>query len=110
MELEKQHTVIGGNMNRFSIVHDLSKRTCIVCGTSKNIHIHEIFYGTANRKKSIEYGLCVCLCAKHHNMSNEGVHFNKVLDNQLKQQGQKAFMKKYPNKDFVKIFGRNYLE
>ena len=41
-------------------------------------------------------------------MSNEGVHFNKDLDNGLKQLTQKKFEETYPDKDFLKIFGRNY--
>ena len=96
-------------MERYSILHNLKDRTCLVCGTNQNIHIHEVFYGSANRKKSIQYGCCVCLCAKHHNMSNEGVHFNKKLDNELKQLMQKRFKEVYPDKNFLKIFGRNYL-
>lgn len=96
-------------MKRYSIIHNLEDRTCLICGTNQNIHIHEVFFGTANRKKSIQYGCCVCLCAKHHNMSNEGVHFNKALDNKLKQFTQKKFNEVYPDLDFLKIFGRNYL-
>lgn len=93
---------------RYSIiVKDFDR--CLVCGTYLNIHKHEIFYGTANRKLSIQYGLVVPLCARHHNMSNQGVHYNKILDLKLKQQGQKAFQYQYPDLDFVKIFGRSYL-
>lgn len=94
---------------RFSIIQDFNDKKCFVCGTTQNIHIHEVFFGTANRKLSIKYGLCVCLCARHHNMSNEGVHFNKQLDNELKKKGQEAFEKTYPEDNFIKVFGRNYL-
>ena len=95
-------------MKRFSILQDLEERTCYVCGSKRDIHIHEVFFGSADRKKSIKYGCCVCLCAKHHNMSNEGVHFNKELNLRLKQEMQLEFEKKYPNLDFMKIFHRNY--
>lgn len=94
-------------MKRFSILQNEKK--CFVCGTTYNIHTHEIFFGTANRKKSIKYGCCIYLCGYHHNLSNEGVHFNKKLDTYLKQIGQRAFEEKYPDKDFLKEFGRNYL-
>ena len=93
---------------RFSIITKDFER-CLICGTYQNIHKHEIFYGTANRKLSIKYGLVVPLCARHHNMSNQGVHFNKNLDIKLRIQGQKAFEFHYPDLDFIKIFGRNYL-
>lgn len=89
------------------MVDDLHE--CLICKTTQNIHIHEIFFGTANRKKSIKYGLYVGLCAKHHNMSNEGVHFNKKLDMQLKQWAQRKFEEKYSHDEFMKIFHRNYL-
>lgn len=97
-------------MQRYSIIHDLSERKCLVCGSTYNTHIHEVFFGTANRKLSIKYGLCVCLCARHHNMSNEGVHYNKALDTKLKVFAQKKFNEVYPDLDFRKIFGKNYLE
>ena len=96
-------------MKRFSILQDFNNKKCLVCGTTQNLHIHEVFYGTGKRQLSIKYGCCVCLCAKHHNMSNEGVHFNKNLDIELKQLMQKRFIEVYPNLDFIKIFGKNYI-
>lgn len=96
-------------MKRYSIIHNLEDRTCLVCKTNQNIHIHEVFFGSANRKLSIEYGLCVCLCGRHHNLSNEGVHYNRTLDIKLKQHAQKKFNEVYPDLDFLKIFGKNYL-
>lgn len=79
-------------------------RTPIYC------HRHEIFYGK-NRQKSIEYGLIVFLRPEDHNMSNEGVHFNKTFDLYLKRLGQLTWMAYY-NKtvdNFIKVFGKNYL-
>lgn len=81
---------------------------CFVCGTTYDIHTHEVFFG-ANRQLSIKYGMQVFLCGKHHNMSTRGVHFDKSLDNKLKKQYQSKFKEMYPNLDFVKIFGENYL-
>lgn len=95
-------------MKRFSILMDEMDH-CFVCHAKNNLHIHEVFYGTANRKKSIKYGCCVSLCPRHHNMSNAGVHFNKELDLRIKQVMQKKFEEVYPNLDFIKEFGRNYL-
>lgn len=93
---------------RFSIItKDLWH--CTVCGTTFNIHKHEVFYGTANRKLSIKYGLVIPLCAKHHNMSNEGIHYNRKLDLKYKKIAQKIFQEKYPDLDFIKIFGKSFL-
>lgn len=71
--------------------------------------ISHIIYGTANRRLSEKYGLKVWLCAKHHNMSKDGVHQNRELDLRLKQLAQKRFEEEYPNESFLKIFGRNYI-
>ena len=95
-------------MNRFSILQD--KKECYVCHTTDNIHIHEVFFGK-NRKNSIKWGCCVYLCGKHHNQSNEGVHFNNRLDQELKMRMEQQFLKVYnkTTKDFISIFKKNYL-
>lgn len=85
------------------------ERCCLVCRTTYNIHKHHVFYGTANRKKSEKYGLTVYLCARHHNMSNEGVHFNKPLDTKIKQMAQRKFEEKHSREEFIWEFGRNWL-
>ena len=86
-----------------------NERVCLVCGTTLNLHRHHIFYGMAKRKISEKYGCWCYLCAIHHNLSNAGVHFNKELDTELKQMAQKRFNEVYPDLDFLKTFGRNYL-
>lgn len=96
-------------MKRFSLLTD-DMETCYVSGATNNIHIHEVFYGTANRTKSIEYGCCVPLTACLHNMSDKGVHYNKTLDMRLKREMQKAFEEKYSHEKFMEVFHRNYLE
>lgn len=86
-----------------------NERQCFVCHTTQNLHKHHIIHGYAFRKVSEHYGLWVYLCGKHHNLSNEGVHFNKDLDTKLKKLAQEKFQEKYPDKSFIKEFGRNYL-
>lgn len=93
---------------RFSLLTKDMER-CYLSGTTKDIHIHEVFYGSANRRKSIKYGCCVPLTASLHNMSNNGVHFDKTLDMRLKREMQAAFEKKYSHEKFMEVFGRNYL-
>ena len=94
-------------MKKSIITKDMKR--CYVCGTPFNIHIHHCIYGTGKRKLSDKYGLIIPLCARHHNLSNEGVHFNKTLDNEIKKEAQKKFKEVYPELDFLKIFGKNYL-
>lgn len=80
---------------------------CIVCGRT-HPHKHHVF-GASNRKWSEKYGLTVPLCYEHHNGSDKGVHFDKVLDTALKIMAQRKFEETYPEESFMKIFGRNYL-
>ena len=91
-----------------SLISD--EKFCLICGTPLNVHKHHIFEGTGRRKLSEKYGCWCYLCARHHNMSNEGVHFKKELDLKLKQQCQKAWEYQIGTREqFIMLFGRNYL-
>ena len=95
--------------NEKSIIAPLLPR-CYICGSGSKVATHEVFYGTANRKKSIEDGMLVNLCGKHHNLSSEGVHFNKELDMRLKQKAQSVWENTYGDrKEFIKRYGKYYL-
>lgn len=97
-------------MKRYSIIHDMKK--CFICGTEYNLHKHEVFFGTANRTHSIENGLVVALCCFHHNGGGNGkcVHQCREMDLQLKQIAQKKFEETRSREEFIKIFGKNYLD
>ena len=95
-------------MKRFSILQE-EMNECYFCETTKNLHIHEVYFGTANRQLSIKYGCCVSLCAIHHNLSDMSVHHNREMDLALKKIMQKKFIQVYPDLDFIKVFGKNYL-
>ena len=93
-------------------------KRCFVCGTTNDLHIHHIFEGTANRKKSEEDDMKIYLCGYHHNMSNAGIHYNKELELKVKKLAQQVWMKQFvpdlPLEDqieaFIKRYGRNYLD
>lgn len=68
---------------------------CLVCGTTQNLHRHHVFYGVGRRMISEREGCWAYLCARHHNMSKEGVHFNKELDLRIKQACQIKWMERY---------------
>ena len=85
--------------------HYSTERTRLYC------HRHEVFFGYANRQKSIRDGLVVFLQPEMHNTSNRGVHRNIEFDLYLKRIGEKAWCDYY-NKtidDFIEEYGRNYL-
>jgi len=100
--------------DRYSIIVPDFKH-CYVCGASGDIHLHEVFYGSANRQKSISDGCVIPLCPAHHNMSSQGVHFNKALDNRIKQQAEKIWIKTYCDSEedgiekFIRRYGRSYI-
>lgn len=94
---------------KISILGELNElKTCWVCGTPQNIHKHHIF-GGPNRKISEKHGMTVNLCMEHHT-GNNGVHFNKTLDLQLKQMAQRNFELLFGHDEFMKAIGRNYLD
>lgn len=92
-----------------SIVFPMLGR-CQICNSTKLVATHEIFFGSANRKKSIEDGMVVNLCGEHHNLGTDGVHFNKELDLKLKRTAQQKWEQTYGSRDdFIKRYGRSYL-
>ena len=82
---------------------------CWVCGSTQDLHTHEIYFA-ANRKISIKHGFQVRLCGRHHNLSNEGVHFDKELDLKLKRMCQEEYERSHTRSEFMKLMGRNYLD
>lgn len=85
-------------------------KECLICGDTRYLNKHHIYEGTANRKKSEEYGCWCYLCQRHHNGSSAGVHYNRVLERHLKQSCQIRWEQRYGTRDeFIKTFGRSYL-
>lgn len=88
----------------------VSDKRCYFCHNTQNLHIHHIFFGTANRKKSEAYGLTVYLCPYHHNLGQKCVHNCAQMDLMLKREGQKYFETNIGSREkFIQEFGRNYL-
>jgi hypothetical protein len=85
-------------------------KACYVCGTTLNLHLHHIFYGTANRKLSDEDGCVIYLCLNHHTGA-QGVHHNRKIDLILKARCQIEWQKQNnkTKEDFIKRYGRSYL-
>lgn len=66
-----------------SILQD--DKRCYICGNIYNLHMH-------------------------HNMSNQGVHFNREADLRLKRICQKEYEKTHTRTEFFKLIGKNFLE
>ena len=87
-----------------------NEKECNVCGYTRDIHKHHIFFNTANRKISERQGCWCYLCARHHNMSDEGIHFNKELDTKIKRLCQEKWEEINGTRDeFIRTFGKSYL-
>lgn len=90
-------------------------RTCWLCGANgyaDPLDRHHLF-GGAYRKKSEKYGLVVDLC--HHDCHIFGkyaVHNNKDTMQKLHEYGQRKAMEEqgWTTEDFIREFGRNYLD
>lgn len=95
---------------RFSIITK-DFNSCLICGSYRNIHKHEIFFGRGKRELSIKYGLVVPLCLYHHTGSNIAVHGKDgdKLNKELKILGQKAFEWTHSREEFIKTFGKSYI-
>lgn len=81
------------------------------CYLSKSniTHRHHIF-GASNRKRSEKYGYIIPLHPNLHNMSNNGVHFNKELDLKFKRMAQEHFEENHGTREeFIREFDRSYL-
>ena len=85
-----------------------TEKECYITRRTDSLELHHIF-GGSNRKWSELYGLTVWLTHDAHNEPPGGVHHNIAVNRKLQQDGQRAFEAHYPDLDFMKIFGRNYL-
>ena len=105
-----------------SIIQDKKDHQCYICknflgdfSEKENLEEHHIFEGVANRKQSEKYGLKVYLCKHHHTGdilgSREAVHSkgDNDFDLKLKQIAQVTFEQNHSRKEFMSIFGKNYL-
>ena len=86
-----------------------TEKECYITGSTDNLHLHHIYFGYGLRKISDKHGFTVWLRADWHNMSDYGVHFNRELDLQLKQECQRKFEETHTRAEFMELIGQNYL-
>lgn len=83
-------------------------KQCLICGTPYDLHSHHV-YGGPNRSISEKNGFKEVLCGWHHNLSDDGVHFNKELDLRLKRKHQTKYEETHTREEFIRLIGRSYL-
>ena len=85
------------------------EKECFVTHRRYGLHKHHI-YGGPNRRISEENGFYIYLIPELHNMSDEGIHFNKEFDLRIKRLCQAEFEKTHTRAEFMALIGRNYLD
>jgi hypothetical protein len=83
---------------------------CHICHLVTECNSHHVYFGTANRKMSERYGMKVWLCPYCHTIGKNSVHHNRDVDLKLKQEYQTLFEKTHSREEFMRTFGRNYLD
>lgn len=85
-----------------------NENKCFLTGRKGALHKHHI-YGGSNRRISDQNGFWVWLTPEMHNLSNEGVHFDRKKDLKLKRICQEKFEETHSREEFMALIGRNYL-
>lgn len=70
---------------------------------------HHVLFGN-NKWISDAYGLRVNLRPEYHRTGPLAVHNNKETADLLKRIAQQRFTEEYPDKDWMGIVGKNYLQ
>lgn len=86
-----------------------NEKCCYWTGRTHGLHKHHI-YGGPNRQISEREGFYVWLIPELHNMSDNGVHFNKEFDLFLKKECQEIYEKTHTRAEFMALIGKNYLD
>lgn len=85
------------------------EKRCFFCWTTRNLEMHHIFFGTANRKISEANGFKVWLCNHCHTGGRCSVHQCSEVDRLLKQKCQLVYEYNHSHDEFMTLIGRNYL-
>ncbi len=91
-----------------SIMQD--SKECYITGALRGLHRHEVFFGTCNRAKSLEWGCWVYLRADWHTDTSYSVHKDIKLNKRLKREAQAKFEELHGHEKFMEVFGKNYLQ
>ena len=73
----------------------------------RSLERHHIYEGNPDRSHSEQYGLYVDMCNDcHRDMTDER---DRQLKLRLKQEGQRRFVAVHGKREWMKVFGRDYL-
>lgn len=82
-----------------------AEKECFITGARQNLDKHHIYHGP-RRKAADEYGCWVWLRHDIHMM----LHSKGLYDDDLKAVCQYRFEQIYSHEEFMKVFGKNYIQ
>lgn len=89
------------------------EKYCFICGSRRDLELHHVMFGSANRKLADEDGLTVWLCPLCHR-GTYGVHGREGngLDLDLKKIAEAKWLRMTgkTKADWIKRYGKNYLD
>ena len=85
-----------------------TEKECYITHQIDGLHKHHI-YGGPNRRISEREGFYIYLIPDLHNMSNEGIHYDKEFDLRIKQECQRIYERTHTRQQFIDLIGKNYL-
>lgn len=90
-------------------------KECFLCrllnhqSNKRYLEEHHCIGGNPGRTLAEQYGLKVYLCQAHHHQ--EGVHGKRSdLKRLLQQIAQEKFEEQYSHEEWMRVFGKNYIE
>lgn len=90
-----------------SIIENDLAGVCYICGRHGPTDVHHMMHGTANRRIADSEELTVHLCRECHDLVHTGmVGYDEIL----KQEAQRAYEKYHSRAEWMRLFGKNYLE
>ena len=94
------------NKEPISIVTDLKRHECYICGIGGDLALHHMLHGN-KRRLADEDGLTCWLCPRCHT----NLHDHGIKDRDLEQIAQQAWQRhnKQGIPAFIKRYGVNYL-
>ncbi len=82
---------------------------CFICKSDYMLETHHLMNG-AYKKSAEKYGLLIKVCPNCHTLAPTAIHRDSSLLKKLKRIGQEHFEQTHTREEFMKIFGRNYLD
>lgn len=82
---------------------------CYICKSTYSLETHHIMNGPY-KKASERNGLLIKACTNCHTLSPNAIHNDMSVARKIKQVGQEQYELTHTREEFIKEFGKNYLD